>query len=106
MNQARSFLTGDTVSVQKTLSLRMEAASKNLDYERAAIYRDRIHALTQIQSKQDINVKGVSDADVIALHTEKGFSCVQVIFFRGGRNLGNRAYFPRHHILDDQESIL
>ena len=106
VNQARSFLTGDTVSVQKTLSLRMEAASKNLDYERAAIYRDRIHALTQIQSKQDINVKGVSDADVIALHTEKGFSCVQVFFFRGGRNLGNRAYFPRHHILDDQESIL
>ena len=106
VNQARSFLTGDTVSVQKTLSLRMEAASKNLDYERAAIYRDRIHGLTQIQSKQDINVKGVSDADVIALHTEKGFSCVQVFFFRGGRNLGNRAYFPRHHILDDQESIL
>ena len=106
VNQARSFLSGDTVSVQKTLSLRMEAASKNLDYERAAIYRDRIHALTQIQSKQDINVKGVSDADVIALHTEKGFSCVQVFFFRGGRNLGNRAYFPRHHILDDKESIL
>ena len=106
VNQARSFLSGDTVSVQKTLSVRMEAASKNLDYERAAIYRDRIHGLTQIQSKQDINVKGVSDADVIALHTEKGFSCVQVFFFRGGRNLGNRAYFPRHHILDEQESIL
>ena len=66
----------------------MEAASKNLDYERAAIYRDRIHALTQIQSKQDINVKGVSDADVIALHTEKGFSCVQVFFFRGEETLG------------------
>ena len=106
VNQARSFLSGDSVSVQKTLSVRMEAASKNLDYERAAIYRDRIHALTQIQSKQDINVKGVSDADIIALHTEKGFSCIQVFFFRGGRNLGNRAYFPRHHRLDDQESIL
>ena len=71
VNQARSFLSGDTVSVQKTLSVRMEAASKNLDYERAAIYRDRIQALTQIQSKQDINVKGVSDADVIACIPKK-----------------------------------
>ena len=106
VNQARSFLSGDSISVQKTLSVRMEAASESLDYEQAAIYRDRIHALTQIQSKQDINVKGVSDADVIALYSEKGFSCIQVFFFRGGRNLGNRAYFPRHHILESQESIL
>ena len=106
VDQARSFLSGDTVSVQKKLSVRMEKASENQDYESAAIYRDRIHALTQIQSKQDINVKGVSDADVIALHTQQGFSCIQVFFFRAGSNLGNRAYFPRHHRMDDQASIL
>ena len=73
----------------------MEAASANLDFESAARYRDRIRALTSIQARQDINVDGLDDADLIALHSEGGASCIQV-FFRAGGNYGNRAYFLSH----------
>lgn len=106
VQQARLFLSGNSVKVQKTLSKRMQEASDDLDFERAAIYRDRIHALSQLQSKQDINVKGLRDADVIGIHTENGSSCIQVFFFRGGSHLGNRAYFPRHHRSDEADAIL
>jgi excinuclease ABC subunit C len=74
----------------------MQTASAALDFETAALYRDRIRALTQIQSRQDINLEALGDADVIALHLEGGVASIQVFFFRGGRNCGNRPYFPRH----------
>src|SRR3546814_9518369 len=74
----------------------MEAASEAMDFESAALYRDRIRALAHVQSHQEINVEGLGDADVIALHQEGGQACVQVFFFRGGQNFGNHAYFPSH----------
>jgi excinuclease ABC subunit C len=74
----------------------MQAAAEALDYEAAALTRDRIRALTHVQGQQDINVQSVSDADVIAAHQAGGQTCIQVFFFRGGQNWGNRAYFPSH----------
>ncbi len=73
----------------------MEKASAALDFERAAIYRDRLAALSAIQSHQGINPRGVEEADVFAVHQQGGFSCVEVFFFRTGQNWGNRAYFPK-----------
>ena len=73
----------------------MEKASETLDFERAAIYRDRLAALSAFQSQQGINPRGVDEADVFAIHQAGGFNCVQVFFFRTGQNWGNRAYFPK-----------
>ena len=73
----------------------MEKASAALDFERAAIYRDRLAALSAIQSQQGINPRGVEEADVFAIHQDGGFNCIQVFFFRTGQNWGNRAYFPK-----------
>ena len=84
----------------------MQGASDALEFETAAIYRNRIHALSQIQSHQDINIQGIKDADIFALHLEKGVSCVQVFFYRGGSNYGNRAYFPAHDKSHEPEEIL
>ena len=96
VEQAREFLSGGSQRVQQQLADQMTDASDRLDFEAAATYRDRIRALTQIQAHQDINVEGLVDADVIAAHQVGGQTCVQVFFFRGGRNYGNRAYFPVH----------
>jgi excinuclease ABC subunit C len=93
--QAEEFLVGRSQEIQVELGGRMQDASAALDYETAALYRDRIRALTQVQARQDINVEGVGDADVIAAHQAGGQNCIQVFFFRSGRNYGNRAYFPR-----------
>ena len=93
---AEAFLSGRSRAVQAALVERMQAASEALDFESAALYRDRIRALTQIQAHQDINVAGLDDADVIAAHQAGGQTCVQVFFFRGGQNLGNHPYFPSH----------
>jgi len=96
VRQAHAFLTGRSHAVQEELARQMQDASEALEFERAAALRDRIKALTLIQSQQDINPVGIGDADVIALAQEGGQSCVQVFFFRDGRNHGNRAYFPSH----------
>jgi len=96
VDEVREFLRGQSQTIQKKLSERMQAASGALDYETAAVYRDRIRALTAIQARQGINTGAVGDADVIAAHQEAGQTCVQVFFFRSGQNFGNRAYFPRH----------
>ncbi|BBK44572.1 UvrABC system protein C [Allostella vacuolata] len=93
---AEAFLSGRSRAVQAALVERMQAASEALDFESAALYRDRIRALTQIQAHQDINVAGLDDADVIAAHQAGGHTCIQVFFFRGGQNLGNHPYFPSH----------
>ncbi|WP_417812783.1 excinuclease ABC subunit UvrC [Thalassospira alkalitolerans] len=92
----RDFLTGRSQKILKQLETDMLAASERMDFEQAAMYRDRIRALSQIRSHQDINLEGVEEADVIALYHEGGQSCVQVFFFRSGSNYGNRSYFPRH----------
>ena len=96
--QAREFLGGKSRSVQEKIANEMHKASQNLEYEAAGQARDRIRALTQIQAHQDINVENLNlpEADVIAAHQINGQTCIQVFFFRMGRNYGNRAYFPRH----------
>ncbi len=104
--QARLFLTGDSRAIQKEFQEMMEAASDDMDFELAAEYRDRIRALAAVQSHQDINVEGMRDADVIAYYQREGKTCIQVFFFRGGQNFGNRAYFPKHDKDDIPEDIL
>jgi excinuclease ABC subunit C len=94
VDEARDFLKGNSRAIQARLAEKMQAASDALDFETAAVYRDRIQALTRIQGHQDINLAHIGDADVIAL-TRRGESCgIQVFFFRAGQNFGNRAYFP------------
>ena len=104
--EAAGFLEGRSSSVQARLATEMAEAAAALDYERAAALRDRIKALTQIQQRQGINASGVEDADVIALHMEHGQACVQVFFFRGGQNWGNKAYFPRLTSEADEAEVL
>ncbi|MBM84976.1 MAG: excinuclease ABC subunit C [Rhodospirillaceae bacterium] len=106
VEQARNFLAGDGGTVQRVMAQRMQEASQDMEFEMAALYRDRIRALTQIQAHQDINVEGLFDADVFALHSESGASCIQVFFFRGGSNYGNRAYFPSHDKTHDPAEVL
>ncbi len=96
LDQAKGFLSGRSQSVQQRLAAEMEASAEALDFEAAAITRDRIRALSLVQGHQDIHVAGIVDADVIAAHQAGGHTCVQVFFFRGGQNWGNRAYFPSH----------
>ena len=95
VDEAVRFLQGKTDAVQKKLNALMEAASTDLDFERAARYRDRLWALAHVQAAQGINPKGVEEADVFAAHQEGGQTCIQVFFFRAEQNWGNRAYFPR-----------
>lgn len=102
---ARDFMEGRSRDIQDSLTASMQEASENLDYEKAASFRDRIKALTSIQLRQDINTD-LGDADVFAIEQLQGKSCVQVFFFRGGRNLGNRSYFPRHERGEDPQAIL
>jgi excinuclease ABC subunit C len=94
VDQARNFLSGHSQDVQREMASHMEVASANLNYEEAAIYRDRIRALARVQARQDINPQDVDEADVIALHQAGGNCCIQVFFFRSGCNFGNRAFYP------------
>ena len=96
IDQARVFLSGRGDDVQRRLAAEMQDAAEALDFEAAALIRDRIRALSLVQGHQDIHVPGIVDADVIAAHQAGGQTCVQVFFFRGGQNWGNRAYFPSH----------
>jgi len=95
VREANAFLSGKSQAVKDELAAEMEKASTALDFERAAIYRDRLAALSAVQSHQGINPRGVEEADVFAVHQAGGFSCVEVFFFRTGQNWGNRAYFPK-----------
>jgi excinuclease ABC subunit C len=96
VTEARGFLSGRSQEVQARLAQHMQELSDCKEYESAAVIRDRIRALTQVQGRQDINLEGLGDADVIALHQAGGDSSIQVFFFRAGQNWGNRAYFPAH----------
>ena len=91
----RNFLLGKTSQIQKQLAHQMQVSSKNLEFEKAAAIRDRIQALTQIQSVQGINPQKVKEADVIGLYREGNYACVQVFFFRSNQNWGNKSYFPK-----------
>jgi len=95
VREANAFLSGKSQAVKDALAAEMEKASGTLEFERAAIYRDRLAALSAVQSHQGINPRGVEEADVFAVHQAGGFSCVEVFFFRTGQNWGNRAYFPK-----------
>jgi excinuclease ABC subunit C len=93
--EAKAFLSGRSQIVKKELAGQMEQASETLDFERAAVYRDRLAALSHVQSHQGINPQTVEEADVFAIHQEGGQTCIQVFFFRTGQNWGNHAQFPR-----------
>jgi excinuclease ABC subunit C len=95
VREANAFLSGRSRTVKEELATEMEKASTALDFERAAIYRDRLSALSAVQAHQGINPRNVEEADVFAVHQEGGFNCVEVFFFRTGQNWGNRAYFPK-----------
>src|SRR5436190_3012615 len=96
IEQGQLFLSGRSDDIQQRLAVEMETAAEALDFEAAALIRDRIRALSLVQGHQDIHVRGIVDADVIAGYQAGGQTCVQVFFFRGGHNWGNRAYFPSH----------
>ena len=106
VEHARAFLAGGSQKIQRHFSRLMQDASDAEEYEKAAGYRDRIRALTRIQAHQDINLKGVGDADVIGAHQAGGQTCIQVFFFRAGANFGNRAYFPSHAREKDATAVL
>jgi len=106
VNDAIEFISGKSRRIQKNLSKEMERASKELDYEKAAIARDRIKALTQIQTSQKINQTNLNEADVISIYKETGKTCVQVFFFRSKQNWGNQAFYPKHDTDDTVEDIL
>jgi len=96
VEDAKAFLSGKSTQVQRKLGEAMSAAAEAMDYELAAVYRDRLRALTFIQGSQAINAEGVADADVFALDCKAGTVCIQAFFIRGGQNWGHRAFFPAH----------
>ena len=106
VGDAVDFISGKSQRIQKNLSTEMEKASEDLDYEKAAILRDRIKALTQIQSSQKINQTNLKEAEVVSVFKESGKTCVQVFFFRSKQNWGNQAYFPKHDPDEKEEKIL
>lgn len=95
VREAKDFLSGKSQNVKAAIAGAMNEAAENLDFERAAVFRDRLAALSHVQSHQGINPAGIEEADVFAIHHEGGLSCIQVFFFRTGQNWGNRAYFPK-----------
>ena len=106
VRDAENFLIGKTTDIQSRLAKEMGAASDAMEFERAAALRDRIKALTQVQTAQGINPKGVAEADIIALHLEGGQACVQVFFIRANQNWGNRDYYPRVGLDVDAAEVL
>src|SRR5271163_2228140 len=104
--QAKAFLSGKANSVQKELAAEMEQAAEALEFERAAAVRDRLRGLTFVQGSSVINPASLTDADVIAAWQTAGQTCVQVFFVRGGRNNGNRAFFPSHTKAEEAPEVL
>jgi excinuclease ABC subunit C len=106
VEQAGDFLRGKSRAVIGKMSAEMQAASDEMEFERAARLRDRIRALASVAQEQQINPETVDEADVFALHAEGGQACVQVFFFRAGQNWGNRAYFPRVDKTDEDVDVM
>lgn len=106
VDDARAFLSGKSTKVQAKLGEQMQAAAENLDFELAAVLRDRLKALTFIQGSQAINAEGVGDADIFALAAKQGTIGIQAFFIRGGQNWGHRAFFPAHTAEVPEEEVL
>ena len=106
VGDAKAFLGGKSTAVQAKLAKEMESASAALDFERAAMVRDRLKALTFIQGSQAINAAGVGDADIFALAHKNGVMGIQAFFIRGGQNWGHRAFFPAHTQDSSEEEVL
>jgi excinuclease ABC subunit C len=106
VGQAKSFLTGKAATVQKEMAAEMEQASAAMEFERAATLRDRIRALTHVQGSSIMNPASLTDADVVVAWQIAGQTCVQVFFVRGGRNNGNRAFFPSHAKTEETAEVL
>ncbi|HEY5300072.1 MAG TPA: excinuclease ABC subunit UvrC, partial [Acetobacteraceae bacterium] len=104
--QAKAFMAGKAAFVQRELAAEMEHAAQSLEFERAAAVRDRIRGLTFVQGNDVVNPASLEDADVIAAFQAGGQTCVQVFFVRGGRNNGNRAFFPTHARTDEAPEVL
>jgi excinuclease ABC subunit C len=106
VDDAKAFLSGKSTAVQTKLAAQMEAAAEGLDFESAAIMRDRLKALTFIQGSQAINAEGVGDADIFALAAKSGVMCIQAFFIRGGQNWGHRSFFPVHTTDVPEDEVL
>ena len=106
VNDAIDFVSGKSRKIQKSLSAQMETASDELDFEKAAILRDRIKSLNIIQSSQRINEANLVEADVIAGYKESGKTCIQVFFYRSKQNWGNQAFFPKHDPDENLSNII
>jgi excinuclease ABC subunit C len=106
VDEAEAFLRGKSRSVMARMSAEMQAASDELEFERAARLRDRIRALSSVAQETQVNPETIDEADVFALHSEGGQACVQVFFFRAGQNWGNRAYFPRIDKSDEDPAVM
>ena len=106
IKDAEMFLAGKTLEIKKTLAIQMTSASSELNFEKAAVLRDRIQSLTYIQGSQGINPTIVSDADLIAMAIEGSQVCIQIFFFRSNQNWGNKAYFPQTGVGADAGEIL
>ncbi len=106
VEEAEAFLRGKSRAVMARMSQEMQAASDDLEFERAARLRDRIRALSAVAAETQVNPESVEEADVFALHAEGGQACVQVFFFRAGQNWGNRAYFPRVDRADTDAEVM
>ncbi len=106
VSDAAKFLSGKSTAIQESLAAQMAHASDAMEFERAGALRDRIRALTSVQTAQGINPKGVAEADVIALHMEQGQACVQVFFIRANQNWGNHDYYPRLAGEDDAGEVM
>ena len=106
LEDAKGFLQGKSRRVKDQLTQLMTGAADEMDFEKAAVYRDRIRALSHVQLHQDINPSTIDEADVVSAHEEGGQVCIQVFFFRSGQNWGNRAYFPRHDRVQHVNEVL
>ena len=106
VNECVDFLNGKSRSIQKKFSKEMEIASNNLDFEKAAVLRDRIKALTQIQSSQQINKNNFVDADLIVSYRIENVTCIVVFFYRSKQNWGNQCFFPKHDIEDSETEVI
>ena len=103
---AQNFLAGKSTGVQARLSKEMAEAAERQDYELAAVYRDRLRALTYIQGSQTVHAEGLGDADIFALAAKGGSMCIQAFFIRGGQNWGHRAFFPSHTAEVPEDEVL
>jgi excinuclease ABC subunit C len=103
---AKLFLAGKSTNVQARLGQQMAEAADRKDYELAAVYRDRLRALTYVQGSQTVHAEGLGDADIFALACKAGSMCIQAFFIRGGQNWGHRSFFPAHTNDVPEEEVL